>query len=102
MTSVKRISDQYKVAQLVLIVASGVGISTFYQWERQLGMQRLMRTRKPPRSGLTSDEKLDIIANSMEHPGEGWRRLSYMMIDENVAFASSSTVVRVLKKENLN
>jgi putative transposase len=101
LTTVKRISDQYKVAQLVLIASSGVGISTFYKWERQFGMQRIMRTRKPPCTWLTHDEKLDIIAYAMEHPGEGYRRLTYMMIDENVAFASPSTVYRVLKKENL-
>ena len=101
MTTVKRISDQYKVAQLVLIASSGVGISTFYKWESQFGMQRIMRTRKPPCTWLTHDEKLDIIAYAMEHPGEGYRRLTYMMIDENVAFASPSTVYRVLKKENI-
>lgn len=71
LTTVKRISDQYKVAQLVLIASSGVGISTFYKWESQFGMQRIMRTRKPPCTWLTHDEKLDIIAYAMEHPGEG-------------------------------
>jgi len=64
-------------------------------------MQRIMQTRTPPCIWLTDEEKLDIIAYSRDHPGEGYKRLTFMMIDENVAFASPSTVYRVLKKENL-
>ncbi|GAB1444275.1 hypothetical protein MASR2M39_31250 [Ignavibacteriales bacterium] len=46
---------------------------------------------------VSTTEKLDIIAYAMEHPGEGYRR-RHMVIDENVAFASPSTVYRVLKE----
>jgi len=49
---------------------------------------------------LTSQYKLDNIASASEHPGEGYRSLANLMIDENFAFASPLKVYRVLEKEN--
>jgi len=46
-------------------------------------------------------EKEAIAAYHWEHPQEGYRRLAYMMIDEDVVCASPSTVYRVLKEFSL-
>ncbi|MGQ9846582.1 MAG: hypothetical protein ACUVQP_03645 [Bacteroidales bacterium] len=48
-------------------------------------------------------EKSLIITNYRQHEyeGEGYRRLGYRMIDENVVSASPSSVYRVLKEANL-
>ncbi|HKB86489.1 MAG TPA: hypothetical protein VKD08_09990, partial [Ignavibacteriaceae bacterium] len=36
-----------------------------------------------------------------DHPGEGYRRLTYMMLDDNIAAVSPSTTYRVLKQAGL-
>lgn len=50
---------------------------------------------------LTDVEKISILAYARSHPLEGYRRLAFMMIDENVAACSPSSVYRVLKSANL-
>ncbi len=35
------------------------------------------------------------------HPGNGYRRITYMMMDDNVVAVSPATVYRILKKHNL-
>ena len=41
-------------------------------------------------------EREEIIAYAKKHPDEGYRRLIYMMIDENIVAVSPSSVYRVL------
>ncbi len=36
-----------------------------------------------------------------EHPGEGYRRLTYMMMDDDVVAVSPSSVYRVLRDREL-
>ncbi len=50
---------------------------------------------------LEDREKEAIAAYHWEHPQEGYRRLTYMMIDEDVVCTSPSTVYRVLKEFGL-
>lgn len=42
-----------------------------------------------------------VISYYHQHPGEGYRRLTYMMLDEDVAAVSPSTTYRILKGEGL-
>ena len=49
---------------------------------------------------LTDAEKQAILAFHDRHPLEGYRRLTFMMLDEDVAAASPSSVYRVLRAEN--
>jgi len=46
-------------------------------------------------------EKEAIIQYYYKHPLEGYRRLSYMMLDENIVAVSPSSVYRVLKTAEL-
>ena len=46
-------------------------------------------------------EKEAIINYAQTHKGEGYRRLTYMMIDDNIAAVSPSTTYRVLKSAGL-
>ncbi|GAB5549840.1 MAG: hypothetical protein SangKO_096000 [Sandaracinaceae bacterium] len=50
-----------------------------------------------PRDHWLEDEERQAILDFHElHPLDGYRRLAFMMIDENVAYASPSSVYRVL------
>ena len=50
---------------------------------------------------LTDEEKQAIIAFHDKFPLEGYRRLTFMMIDADVAAASASSVYRVLSRAGL-
>ena len=51
----------------------------------------------PRSSWTTAEERQDVLQYYFENPLEGYRRLSYMMIDNNVVALSPSTVYRILK-----
>ena len=45
---------------------------------------------------LEDNEKEAVLAYYATHPEEGYRRLSYMMLDEDIVAVSPSSVYRVL------
>jgi transposase InsO family protein len=51
----------------------------------------------PKANWLLEDEKQNLLTFAKAHPGEGYRRLTYMMLDEDVVAASPSTTYRLLK-----
>ena len=55
----------------------------------------------PKCTWILDDEREAIIAYYSKNPGIGCKRLSCMMIDEDVAFVSHNTVYRVLKGAGL-
>jgi transposase InsO family protein len=50
---------------------------------------------------LTDDEKERIVAFARSHPLEGYRRLTFMMLDANQVACSPTSVYRVLKAAGL-
>jgi hypothetical protein len=66
-------------------------------------MARSMNTTAlfPVIGGWKSGKKEAIIDYFIEHPTEGYRRLTYMMIDEEVFVASAYSVYRVLSSAGL-
>jgi len=50
---------------------------------------------------LTEWEQEEIIKYYNDHPLEGYRRLTFMMLDQDIVAVSPSSVYRVLKKAGL-
>ena len=50
---------------------------------------------------MTDTEKIAIVNFAQEHPLEGYRRLTFMMLDADVAAVSPASVYRVLKDAGL-
>jgi putative transposase len=50
---------------------------------------------------LLADEEEAIVTYALSHPKEGYRRLSYMMLDDDVAYCSPSSVYNVLSEREL-
>jgi putative transposase len=50
---------------------------------------------------LTDEEKLSICSFARSHPLEGYRRMTFMMLDADVVACSPASVYRVLKKAGL-
>lgn len=83
------------------ITELGINQSKYYSWIERKGKAN-NHNGKTPRSHWCLDwERKAIIKYAKTHPGEGYRRLTYMMIDDNIAAVSPSTTYRVLKSAGL-
>ena len=70
----------------------------FYDWRQRYGKTNQHNGWVPRDFWLTSWEKQAILDFQQLYPLEGYRRLTYMMIDAGVVAASPSSVFRVLRK----
>ncbi len=75
----------------------GVASSTFYAWAERYGKVNEHNHLVPRDHWLEDHEKRAILDYERRYPLEGYRRLAFMMLDDDVAAASPSTVYRVLK-----
>ena len=90
-------SDRTQLPARRLIAWIGVGRSKYYDWADRYGKVNEHNAWIPRDHWLEDWEKQAIIACHHEHPMEGYRRLTYMMIDADVVAVSATSVYRVLK-----
>lgn len=84
-----------------LLIWLNVGRSKYYQWERRYGKINEHNCLIPRDHWLSQWENDAITQYFIEHPTEGYRRLTYMMMDADIVAASPSTVYRVLSRAGL-
>jgi putative transposase len=75
----------------------GIAWSKFGRWSQRLGTPNQHNDSVPRDFWLEDWEKAAIIAFRDLYPLEGYRRLTYMMLDADVVAVSPSSVYRVLK-----
>lgn len=78
-----------------------VSASKFYDWRARYGQVNEHNAWVPRDHWLAPIEREAIIAYHHAHPDEGYRRLTYMMLDANVVAVSPSTTYRVLGEAGL-
>jgi transposase InsO family protein len=74
----------------------GIARGKFYAWCKRYGKANEHNALVPRDHWLTAEERLSIIAFHERFPLEGYRRLTFMMIDQDIVAASPSSVYRVL------
>jgi len=74
----------------------GIGRSKYYDWVNRQGQENQPNGVQPRQHWLTEKEKVAIVNYYANHRQMGYRRLAYMMLDEDVAAVSPSSVYRVL------
>jgi hypothetical protein len=75
----------------------GISLSKFYDWRKRYGKLNEHNAQVPRDHWLTEEEKRAILDYERQYPLEGYRRLAFMMLDDDAAAASPATVYRVLK-----
>ena len=80
----------------------GVGGSKFYTWRERYGKVNEHNGRIPRDFWLAEGEKQAILDFHERNPLEGYRRLTFMMLDADVAVVSPSSVNRVLKAADVS
>jgi hypothetical protein len=74
-----------------------VGKGTFYRWRQRYGHGNEHNGNVPRDHWLDEWEKQAIVDFHDQNPLEGYRRLTFMMLDEDVVAVSPSSTYRVLK-----
>jgi transposase InsO family protein len=74
----------------------GIGKGKYYQWCLRYGKINEHNAWIPRDFWLEDWEKDAIIVYCKEHPHDGYRRLTYMMMDADIVAVSPSSVYRVL------
>lgn len=84
-----------------ILVQIGLSASKFHDWDKRTGIPNRHNGLIPKSHWALDSEREAVISFFKEHPLDGYRRLSYMMLDRDIVALSPSTVYRILKDANL-
>jgi transposase InsO family protein len=98
---VRRWSDASEIGVGRFVEWLGVSSSKFYDWRERYGRVNEHNGWVPRDFWLEDWEKQAIINFHLKNPLEGYRRLTFMMLDADVVAVSPSSVWRVLGQAGL-
>lgn len=101
MDYVHKWTEKTEVSQAQLLNWASIWSSTFHKWKRCYGKAFEHNAWIPRDHWLEDWEKQAIIKFYYDNPLNGYRRLTYMMLDANVVATSPGTVYNVLKAAGL-
>ena len=79
----------------------GLSASKYFNWKQRYGKANEHNTQVPRDHWLEAWEHEAIVDFARAHPRDGYRRLTFMMLDQDVVAVSPSSVYRVLAKAGL-
>jgi putative transposase len=94
-------SEKTEISTGRFIIWLGVKASKFYNWRERYGKANEHNAWVPRDFWLEDWEKQAIIDFHLNNPLEGYRRLAFMMLDQDVVAVSPSSVWRVLGQAGL-
>jgi transposase InsO family protein len=94
-------SDRAELKKQTLIRWIGISRSKFYDWRKRYGKVNEHNRWVPRDFWLADWEKQAIVNYFLDHPGQGYRRLTYMMLDADIVAVSPTTTYRVLCRAGL-
>lgn len=98
---VTELKAKTEISQGRLVGWLGISRSKFHAWKQRYGKANEHNGLVPRDFWLLDWEREAIIDYSIQHPEEGYRRLTYMMMDADLVAVSPSTVYRTLRGEGL-
>ena len=90
-------SDRTRFPARRLVQWIGISESKFYDWRRRFGKVNEHNALIPRDFWLETWEKQAILDFQTRYPSEGYRRLTFMMLDADEVAVSPSSVYRVLR-----
>jgi transposase InsO family protein len=83
--------------------ALGVSRTTYYRWQREKAWTKAWLKPPSPVQPYEAllEEKAAVVEYALKHPELRHRELAWRMVDEDVAYVSSSTVYRILREAKL-
>jgi putative transposase len=98
---VRRWSEKTEISAGRFIRWLDITASKFYGWRERYGKVNEHNGWVPRDFWLEEWEKQAIIAFHLKNPLEGYRRLTFMMLDANIVAVSPASVWRVLSRAGL-
>jgi putative transposase len=98
---VERWTERVELPAKRLLGWLGLGTSKFHQWRGRYGRANEHNGKIPRDWWLEEWEKQAILDYHARHPLDGYRRLTFMMLDDDVVAVSPTSVYRVLKSAGL-
>jgi transposase InsO family protein len=98
---VRRWSEASEIGAGRLVGWLGVAASKIYDWRQRYGCVNEHNGWVPRDFWLEDGEKQAIIAFHLKNPLEGYRRLTFMLLDADIVALSPSSVWRVLGQAGL-
>ena len=92
-------SEKTETPRTRMVKTAGLPVSTFYHWKERYGRASEHNAPVPRDHWLEASEKKAILDFHAKYPLEGYRRLAFMMLDQDVVAVSPSSVYRVLREE---
>jgi transposase InsO family protein len=80
----------------LLISGLGIGMSKFYSWHDRYGKDNDHNGKVPRDYWIADWERSQVLEFAQANPTEGYRRISYMMLDKDLVAVSPATTYRVL------
>jgi len=80
----------------------GLSRAIYFRWAATNGKRPRPPTLVPRGHCLMPEEREAIVAGKREHPEVGYRRLTYILLDEGIVAVPASSVYRVLKQAGLS
>ena len=90
-------SDKTGIAVSKMIPWIKITPSKYYDWKSRYGQSNRHNGSIPKSHWILDEEREAILTYCYDHLEEGYRRLCYMMIDDDVVATSPATVYRVLQ-----
>jgi putative transposase len=94
---VRRWADRTGIAVLSFLVWLGLAAGKWHNWRKRYGRANEHNAWVPRDHWLEPEEKQAILDFQARFPHEGYRRLTFMMLDADVAACSPASVYRILK-----
>lgn len=97
---------KYTKRQMIKMI--GIRRGKYYEWKKRMGIENRHNGEIPRKNWILPWEREAIISyarrnypNGYLYQRDGYRRLTYQMLDEGIVALSPSTIYRVLKEEGL-
>jgi putative transposase len=90
-------SGKTEIAICTLVLWLGISLSKFYNWRTRYGKANEHNASVPRDHWLDDWEREAILDYQRQYPLEGYRRLAFMMLDDDIVAVSPTSVYRVLK-----
>jgi transposase InsO family protein len=94
-------SGRTEISALRLVGWAGLSRSKFYHWQGRYGKANEHNCLVPRDHWLEPWEKQAIIEFHYQYPLEGYRRLTFMMLDRDIVAVSPASTYRVLRQAGL-
>jgi len=89
------------LAMVLLLFWLGLSPRKFHRWKDRYGKANEHNAMIPRDHWIEPQERAAIVQFAVQYPLEGYRRLTFMMLDRDIAAVSPATTYRVLKAAGL-